>query len=212
MPPKYHLRPATQADLPTMLQTFLAAFSHGPWSDTLFPPHLRTSPTDEVNWRTQTMTSALHNPSQTHTVATIDNTAVVGWARWATQRNNTTTAVAAPVPVPGLDTQAFEALGQSASVLEGMVQAALGEERWQRAVELQYLCISPDHQRNGIGRLLMQQGLDRIAEATGGTADVWLRSTAEGRMLYRAYGFQEVGEVTVFGQGQWAMVRRAAER
>lgn len=74
-------------------------------------------------------------------------------------------------------------------------------------VELHYLSIDPQHQRKGVGRLLVQEGLGR-ARAEG--RDVWLRSTCEGRRLYKSLGFEEVGEGTVCGQRQVAMVNRAA--
>lgn len=73
-------------------------------------------------------------------------------------------------------------------------------------LELHYLSIDPQHQRNGVGRLLAQEGLDRAA-AEG--RDVWLRSTPEGRRLYLSLGFDEVGEGTVCGQRQVVMIKRA---
>lgn len=89
--------------------------------------------------------------------------------------------------------------------------------------------VHPEHQRKGIGALLLREGLRWVSEekwddaaagagtgaVTGagagssapGTRNVYLRSTVEGRGLYLAHGFREVGEGTVFGVGQFAMVK-----
>lgn len=72
--------------------------------------------------------------------------------------------------------------------------------------ELDYLQVDPGHQRQGIGRLLAQEGLGR---ADAGGREVWLRSTPEGRCLYLSLGFRVVGEGSVLAQAQYAMVRRA---
>lgn len=147
----------------------------------------------------------------------------------------TTTTTTTSVP-PGLDAQAMDEMIRQAEHIESMARKEVcrdreeeakeakeaeeaegeeGEEDGQdggkqrtkhNAVELHYLQIDPRHQRKGVGRLLVQEGLDHAAQAGQG---VWLRSTREGRSLYLAMGFDEVGAGTVFGQTQFAMVKRA---
>lgn len=73
---------------------------------------------------------------------------------------------------------------------------------------LAYLVVDPKHQREGIGRLLVKEGLDRAA---GQGRDVCLRATPEGRRLYLALGFEEVREQRILGESEYAMVRKATD-
>lgn len=73
---------------------------------------------------------------------------------------------------------------------------------------LSYLVIDPKHQRQGIGRLLAKDGLDRAANQG---KDVCLRATPEGRPLYLALGFEEICEQKVIGESQYAMVMKAPD-
>lgn len=74
--------------------------------------------------------------------------------------------------------------------------------------DLNYLVVDPKHHRQGIGRLLAKDGLDRAASQG---RDVCLRSTPEGRPLYLAVGFEQIRERKVFGESQYAMVWKAAD-
>lgn len=74
--------------------------------------------------------------------------------------------------------------------------------------DLTYLVIDPKHQREGIGRLLAKEGLDRAADQG---RDVCLRATPEGRRLYLALGFEQVREQKVIGESQFAMVLKASD-
>lgn len=69
--------------------------------------------------------------------------------------------------------------------------------------DLAYLVIDPKHQREGIGRLLGKEGLDRAASQG---RDVCLRATPAGRQLYLALGFEQVREQEIVGESQFAMV------
>lgn len=74
--------------------------------------------------------------------------------------------------------------------------------------ELNYLVIDPKHQRKGIGRFLVKEGLDR---AVSQGRDVCLRATPEGRSLYLALGFEEICEQKIVGGSQYAMVMKAPD-
>lgn len=158
MPPKICLRRAKPSDLPAMLRTFIAAFSHGPWSGVLFPPHLRTSPNDEMNWRTRVAASALQQPGQTYMIAEEEEQGgqLVGWAQWtdaaardASEKMTKEERWGSDAP-PGLDLQAAEALGGEAEVVEEMVRGALGKERWGRAVGMFSLAFFALSSRTGM--------------------------------------------------------------
>jgi ribosomal protein S18 acetylase RimI-like enzyme len=59
--------------------------------------------------------------------------------------------------------------------------------------ELAYIAVSPDHQRRGVGSLLVREGLDRLRSM--GIRKLWLKtleSTPENVMFYEALGFRTV--------------------
>lgn len=64
---------------------------------------------------------------------------------------------------------------------------------------LSLLCVHPDHQRQGVGKALVQWGL-RQAASMGLT--VHLEASPEGLPLYRSLQF-EVFEVVVVKAGEW---------
>lgn len=51
------------------------------------------------------------------------------------------------------------------------------------------LCVAPQHQRKGVGAMLLQWGLD-IARSEG--TPIQLRATYNGEQLYRRYGFRTI--------------------
>ncbi|KAI8659967.1 N-acetyltransferase domain-containing protein [Fusarium sp. Ph1] len=66
------------------------------------------------------------------------------------------------------------------------------DERWRLA----FISVSPNHQRRGIGRKLVQWGLDRSEEE--GVAAV-LEASDAGKCLYEKMGFVEVGKMPFDG-------------
>ncbi|KAL2677334.1 hypothetical protein Neosp_011103 [[Neocosmospora] mangrovei] len=66
------------------------------------------------------------------------------------------------------------------------------DERWRLA----FISVSPNHQRRGIGRKLVQWGLDRSEEE--GVAAV-LEASDAGKGLYEKMGFVEVGKMPFDG-------------
>ncbi|CZR40274.1 uncharacterized protein FPRO_05174 [Fusarium proliferatum ET1] len=71
------------------------------------------------------------------------------------------------------------------------------DERWR----LSLLATSPKCQRTGIGKRLVQWGLDRCEEEG---VPATLESSVSGRPLYEKMGFREVGIVS-FYEGKWSM-------
>ncbi|KAF3771133.1 hypothetical protein M406DRAFT_32690 [Cryphonectria parasitica EP155] len=228
MPLKLHLRPATPADVPRMIEIFIAAFSPGPWSALLFPPNQRTRPgqADETEWRVRVFRAQLEKPGHHHVLAVQQQgeqdskqEVVVGWANWLDTARDTTVGMTpeekradlektwGSASPPGLDRTAWEEMGRQGEVVNEMAREALGVERLKESLELRYLMIDPIHQRKGAGRLLMQEYLDSAATEE---KDVWLRATADGRPLYLSLGFKEVGQGLVMGNLHFAMVKRAA--
>ncbi|KAG8163531.1 hypothetical protein KVR01_006828 [Diaporthe batatas] len=214
------LRRATRADLPRMTRMLVDAFAPGPWGRLLFPEHLRRNPgdQDEVAWRQYTIAAGLDSPAR-ETIVACQGDETVGWAQWID--------LAAPKgsglnpqemkakmdrdlgPNPaGLDSAALDMLRTEGQELEKKFEEFLGAERAAASLQLNYLVIDPKHQRQGIGRLLAKEGLDRAASQG---KDVCLRATPEGRPLYLALGFEEIYEQKVVGESQYAMVMIAPD-
>lgn len=80
------------------------------------------------------------------------------------------------------------------------------DERWRLA----FISVSPNHQRRGIGRKLVQWGLDRSEEE--GVAAV-LEASDAGKGLYEKMGFVEVGKMPFDGgkKEEPVMIRETRE-
>ncbi|TVY78585.1 hypothetical protein Focb16_v008514 [Fusarium oxysporum f. sp. cubense] len=94
---------------------------------------------------------------------------------------------------PGIALDACIATGEAAE----QAYKFYPSERWR----LGLLATSPKCQRTGIGKRLVQWGLDRCEEEGVPAA---LESSVSGRPLYEKMGFREVGTVS-FYEGKWSM-------
>lgn len=74
--------------------------------------------------------------------------------------------------------------------LEKEAEAFFPEERWR----LSYITVDPDCQGKGIGKRLVQWGLDRSEEEG---SDAVLEATKAGQPLYEKLGFEVVGTTSV---------------
>jgi len=74
-------------------------------------------------------------------------------------------------------------------------------------LDLDSLYVDPAYQRKGIGKMLLQWGLQR---ADDGQNNVRLMASEAGAQLYRATGFDEVGSIDLFGGMEYAFIKRAA--
>ncbi|TPX08704.1 uncharacterized protein E0L32_009893 [Thyridium curvatum] len=90
----------------------------------------------------------------------------------------------------------MELFAKVKKLMEKMAIEVLGEEGKDDAYYLAFLCVDPAHHRKGIGKQLMQWGVD---EAASQAKDAWLVGTPAGVRLYHTCGFETVGETDFFG-------------
>ncbi|TLS26554.1 hypothetical protein PpBr36_04073 [Pyricularia pennisetigena] len=196
MPINY--RPATTADVTAIARVGSAAFDPAtdPMMRRVFPPHLQQPGVDaQVPWRAWRKTCRLQDDPNSVIIVAVDEELdeVVGYAWW----------VAAPKPdqepfVPpkepkfsGVDPQARE---EVLLAIESAIDFIFGKSHDH--YELSILAVHPKHGRKGIGRNLVQWGLDR---ARGEKKDAYLIATPMGRPLYERLGFVDIGEVSFLG-------------
>jgi ribosomal protein S18 acetylase RimI-like enzyme len=58
------------------------------------------------------------------------------------------------------------------------------------------LIVEPEYQRQGLGKLMMQECL-RVVDAGGDAAPLYLEATPEGTPWYPQFGFERVGEFSI---------------
>ena len=98
---KVQLRPARDADVPTMAAIEVEGFHQGSYSQAMFPEHLRTKPgtQDQLEWRASRFKKGMANAATHYIVATVEDEsgseAIAGFAEWVAPR--TGDAVAQPV-------------------------------------------------------------------------------------------------------------------
>lgn len=72
-------------------------------------------------------------------------------------------------------------------------------------VDLDYIAVDPRNQRRGIGKMLLQWGVQRAAAEK---RDCYLVATPAGRPLYEAAGFVELATLQIFGVPHLSMIKR----
>lgn len=73
------------------------------------------------------------------------------------------------------------------------------------ALDLDYLGVHPKHQRRGIGKMLLEWG---VQEAHREQKDAFLIATPAGVPLYQARGFEEMKTFPLFDAPHVVMIRR----
>jgi predicted N-acetyltransferase YhbS len=77
-------------------------------------------------------------------------------------------------------------------------------------IDLNSLAVDAKYQRKGIGRMLVQWGIDRAAEEG---KDVIIVANPTGSALYQKMGFEEIGKMSLFAgesyeQDEWVYIMR----
>ncbi|EGS22577.1 uncharacterized protein CTHT_0010460 [Thermochaetoides thermophila DSM 1495] len=199
------LRPATEKDAFRLGCIGRDAFRHHVSRD-LFPPHLRSKSEsgdpdfDEAEWRGMRTVRRMKEGKPAYVVVDVseggipdEEGLVVGFCQWELpsegqekKQNFEDDANADRLP-PILDSQAYHAMGE---VIDRESHKILGSEGYSK------MWFDPQHQRRGVGRMLIQHGLE-LAAKDG--RDAFLIGTPEGRCLYQKLGFEVIGEPFYLG-------------
>jgi N-acetylglutamate synthase-like GNAT family acetyltransferase len=78
-----------------------------------------------------------------------------------------------------------------------------------RTSALNSIAVDPNHQRKGIGLILLKWGIDKAKEQN---RDVYLVSTDAGRALYLSAGFEQMGVFEAFGEPQYQMILKISSK
>ncbi|TFB00393.1 hypothetical protein CCMA1212_007630 [Trichoderma ghanense] len=224
------IRDATVDDLPAIARIASAAFH--PATDIiaarLFPTLLQEQESirdnDIYSWRYAKKTASLSSPNAVMVVAIDDalpvKDQVVGFGLWdvydhkpkpqnatRTQADLEKTANQArtaiyEVPPPSFDQEAYAELR---AIVSADHQEMFGQTGIKDVWHLDYLGVDPQHQRKGIGRMLLDWGLSR---ADSENKDCYLMATPAGRPLYTKRGFEVVRTVPIFGVSHHSMIFR----
>ncbi|GFP57729.1 hypothetical protein TASIC1_0009006600 [Trichoderma asperellum] len=202
------VRESTKDDLPAIARIAAAAFH--PKTDAIsariFPA--QTTPDNDIfSWRYAKKTASLSSPHAIMVVAVDDslNDQVVGFALWdvySEKASNQPQPSAQEPPPPCFDQEAFAELR---SIVSSDHQEMFGERGIKDVWHLDYLGVDPQQQRKGIGKILLDWGINRAA---GDKKDCYLLATPAGKPLYTKTGFEEVRVVPIFGVSHHSMLLR----
>ncbi|PGH19364.1 hypothetical protein AJ80_04004 [Polytolypa hystricis UAMH7299] len=181
--------PATLSDIPSIYDTYFAAFAGEPILSILFPnqdvtsPSFRTAHSAHTAQYWQTLTVQ-------HTLKCVDTVTgqIVGMATWDVywrEKTDEERKVPKAEWLEGKDRERAE------EFLTGFWEAREKVLAGSKHVYCMVLATHPDHRRRGIGKLLMEWGTD-IAERLN--LPVYLEATYSGLPLYEKLGFQTLNE------------------
>ncbi|PNY29872.1 Uncharacterized protein TCAP_00212 [Tolypocladium capitatum] len=212
------LRSATEADLDAIAAISAAAFH--PTTDAvarrLFPPHLQPPGTQDGDaarpWRLARKTGKLHAHRTVMMVVADDalEGAIVGFSVWEApvrgqEEEQDEEAPHPPEqPCPALD---HVALAEMRGIVAADARRRFGERDTKDVWHLDYIGVHPQHQRRGIGNMLLGWGLKEAAKEG---IDCYLVATPAGRPFYQAAGLDVEESFPIFGAPHYSMVRRNA--
>ncbi|RBA14175.1 hypothetical protein FPRO05_02967 [Fusarium proliferatum] len=204
---------ASEEHLPAIARIATSAFhpNTDALSRRLFPPHLQPIdlPDGEAayDWRFARKASSLASP-ESHLAVAIDDEKVhddqvVGFSLWdAPPATGGDSGPSKEIRCTALDKEAYNEMKKT--VNQDAVDT-FGEQGIAGVWHLDYIGVSPGNQRRGIGKMLLQWGLNRAAEEG---RDCYLVATEAGRPLYVAAGFEDIRVVSILGIPHYSMILR----
>ncbi|EED12180.1 conserved hypothetical protein [Talaromyces stipitatus ATCC 10500] len=207
-----HLRPASEADLSIIVDVSTAAFppSVDAIARHLFPGDLHYS--EDVRQARIARKSVKFQMNSTRIMVAVDDASdgkIVGYSIWEVpvaggddKNDDDGEIILPPLAQEGSDRAPFMELRR---ILEDDVREQFGDEGTKGVWTLDSLGVHPNHQKRGIGRMLLDWGVEEAAKHGKGC---YLVATPAGLPLYRAAGFEDVKVLDIFGTPHVSMRRR----
>ncbi|KAM3421834.1 hypothetical protein BST61_g2211 [Cercospora zeina] len=189
------ISPLQPEDAPGLARTMMTAFYQDPlwvalWSETMSLQGIISDCAARLPWN---MVKTANSGKRFQKAIESSTGQIVGYARWnlpASKTSNDVWQEALPPAVGQVQRDAFEERFRCVTE-DGQIR---GLNRGMEAdIKLEYLAVHPDYQRNGVGRLLLREGL-AIADRLGLKTFVIARDA--GVKLYLTHDFREVDKVT----------------
>lgn len=224
-----YLRPASEADLTKIVDVSTAAFP--PEKDAivrnLFPGDLHYS--ESIRKARIARKSVKFGLKSTVMMVAVDDDTIVGYAVWEVPvspsvgnvNEDTENVRLLPLAQEGMDRAPFMELFR---ILEEDAQKQFGDKGtadvWSECfpslfrrniqllisgLALDSLGVHPEHQKKGIGRMLLDWG---VREASKQGRECYLVATPAGVPLYRSAGFEDVRIVDIFGTPHVSMRKK----
>ncbi|KAL4723370.1 hypothetical protein ACLX1H_009866 [Fusarium chlamydosporum] len=193
------IRPATQDDVPRMVEVFFSAFSSSTLNERCFPA---SSPEVQV-WQETLIQKNIDDKNGNYMIVAEQDSRILGWARWVRREQ--------PPPAKNLACDTFPASGDQETARhffqlnsDATIKYVAGEKHWF----LSTIAVAKEGQRRGVGSALMKFGVER-ADEEGWMS--YLNSSHEGKGLYEKFGFKVTGtsEFPELGMVQYHMRREA---
>ncbi|KAM5371546.1 hypothetical protein ACJA88_009533 [Fusarium oxysporum] len=214
--PKYRIRPGTFFDVPATTRIYAASFGNEPLIDFFFPTR-RQDPLSFYTWSCWRFQRRYWTPGYSLTVVADKHDHPVGLSWWKrpTQPLTLIQKLLSPsfwigsvvnafidlqeylFPVQGLNKNNMQTFEQAFSAVEPHV---LDTPQRQKAHYLSLLGVDPVLQGEGLGKMLLEDGLEKVDDED---SVAWLVSLAGLEKLYARYGFAEVTKVEVEGLHDW---------
>ncbi|KAF5648961.1 puromycin n-acetyltransferase [Fusarium sp. NRRL 52700] len=208
--PKYRIRPGTFFDVPATTRIYAASFSNEPLIDFFFPMR-RQDPLSFYTWSCRRFQRRYWTPGYSLSVVVDKHDHPVGLSWWKrpTQPLTLLQKLLSPFintfinlqeylfPVQGLNKDNMETFEQAFSAVEPHV---LNTPQRQKAHYLSLLGVDPILQGQGLGKMLLEDGLEKVDDDDSAA---WLVSLAGLEKLYARYGFVEENKVEVEGLHDW---------
>ncbi|KAF5613085.1 puromycin n-acetyltransferase [Fusarium tjaetaba] len=214
--PKYRIRPGTFFDVSATTRIYAASFSNEPLIDFFFPTR-RQDPLSFYTWSCRRFQRRYWTPGYSLSVVVDKHDHPVGLSWWKrpTQPLTLPQKLLSPsfwigsvvnavidlqeylFPVQGLNKKNMETFEQAFSAVEPHV---LNTPQRQKAHYLSLLGVDPVLQGEGLGKMLLEDGLEKVDDDDSAA---WLVSLAGLEKLYARYEFVEETKVEVEGLHDW---------